>query len=100
VGTANGQSADPAIAQAVTGVCSEQTRYSHVLNGRFKGGYITRRYGQPAQGIHAVQLELCQDLYMQECAPYAYLPERARVLKPTLERMLRAGVEALHGLRA
>lgn len=100
VGTANGQSADPAIAQAVMGACAEQTRYSHVLNGRFKGGYITRRYGQPAQGVHAVQLELCQDLYMQECAPYAYLPERADVLRPTLERMLRAGLQALHGLRA
>jgi N-formylglutamate deformylase len=98
VGTANGESADPAIAQAVMQACAKEPRYSHVLNGRFKGGYITRRYGRPAQGIHAVQLELCQDLYMQECAPYAYLPERARALQATLEPMLRAGLQALHGL--
>jgi N-formylglutamate deformylase len=69
-----------------------------VLNGRFKGGYITRRYGQPERGIHAVQLELCQCLYMQESAPYAYLPERARLLQATLESMVRAALKALEGL--
>ncbi len=95
IGTADGQAAHPALAQAVMQVCSVQADYSHTLNGRFKGGYITRRYGQPERGIHAVQLELCQCLYMQEEPPYAYLPERARRLQPVLERMLRAALAAL-----
>lgn len=95
IGTADGQAAHPALAQALVQVCSSQADYSHVLNGRFKGGYITRRYGQPERGIHAVQLELCQCLYMQEEPPYAYLPERARRLQPVLERMLRAALAAL-----
>jgi N-formylglutamate deformylase len=98
VGTADGRSADPAIAQAVVQACDHNARFSHVLNGRFKGGYITRRYGQPERGIHAVQLELCQCLYMQESAPYAYLPERARLLQATLESMVRAALKALEGL--
>jgi N-formylglutamate deformylase len=95
IGTADGLAAHPAVAQAVMQVCAGQARYSHVLNGRFKGGYITRRYGQPGQGIHAVQLELCQCLYMQEEPPFAYLPERSRLLRPLLERMLRAALESL-----
>jgi len=98
VGTAGGQSADPASERAVMQACLQDKRYSHVLNGRFKGGYITRHYGQPAQGVHAVQLELCQRHYMQEMAPYAYLPEQAELLQPTLERMVRAAFVALEGL--
>ncbi len=98
IGTADGTAAHPSIAQAVLQACVADGHYSRVLNGRFKGGYITRRYGQPEHGIHAVQLELCQCLYMQEQAPYGYLPERARQLRPTLERMMRAAHQALGAL--
>jgi len=98
LGTADGRSAHPAMAQALLAVCAGQDRYSHVLNGRFKGGYITRHYGQPARGIHAVQLELCQCLYMQEAPPYAYLSERARQLQPLLGRMLQSALAALQEL--
>lgn len=98
VGTADGRAAHPAIAAAVMRACAEDGQFSHVLNGRFKGGFITRHYGRPEQGVHAVQLELCQALYMQEAPPYAYLPERARRLRPTLERMLRAAWQALRDL--
>ena len=63
-----------------------------VLNGRFKGGYITRHYGQPEQGIHAVQLELTQCSYMQETLPFAYLPERAGALQPTLQQLLQTAL--------
>lgn len=98
IGTADGQSTAPSIAQAVHQACGEAEAFSHVLNGRFKGGYITRHYGRPEQGLHAVQLELCQRLYMQEQPPYAYLPERARTLRPVLQRMLRAGLNALQRL--
>ncbi len=98
IGTADGKAAHPAIAQAVVQACAADPRYTHVLNGRFKGGYITRRYGQPERGIHAVQLELCQCLYMQEEPPYAYLPDRARQLRPTLQQMMRAALRALENL--
>jgi N-formylglutamate deformylase len=40
--------------------------YSSVVNGRFKGGYITRAYGDPSNNIHAIQLELSQHTYMDE----------------------------------
>jgi len=66
-----------------------------VLNGRFKGGYITRHYGQPGQGVHAVQLEMAQCLYMDESAPYAYREDRAAQVLPTLEAMVRATLGAL-----
>lgn len=99
IGTADGRSAHSSIAEAVMHACAQPPmHFSHVLNGRFKGGYITRQYGQPAQGVHAVQLELCQDLYMQQQPPYAYLPERARQLQPTLARMVQAALQALRGL--
>jgi N-formylglutamate amidohydrolase len=54
------------------------SKFSHVFNGRFKGGYITRQYGMPAQNIHAVQLELSQRIYMEEKLPYRYDPALAK----------------------
>ena len=98
VGTANGQAADPAIADAVMRVCEKFPQFSHVLNGRFKGGYITRHYGQPSTGIHALQLEMCQSLYMREAAPYDYLPDVAAKVIPTLEQMVEAALHALESL--
>ncbi|GGJ94691.1 N-formylglutamate deformylase [Pseudomonas matsuisoli] len=59
-----------------------------VLNGRFKGGYITRRYGDPALGVHAVQLELAQRAYMQEAAPYALEDAKAKALQPVLKALI------------
>lgn len=98
VGTASGQAADASIADAVMQVCQAFASFSHVLNGRFKGGYITRHYGQPSQGIHAVQLEMCQSLYMREAPPYDYLPERAAQVKPVLEQMIQAALHALESM--
>lgn len=64
--------------------------FSHVFNGRFKGGYITRHYGQPGKNIHAVQLEMSQRIYMDERAPYDYLPDRAAEVQPLLHELLTA----------
>lgn len=64
-----------------------------MLNGRFKGGHITRHYGNPAQGIHAVQVEMAQCVYMDETWPFAYRPERAARIQPSLKRMLAAVLE-------
>ena len=63
-----------------------------MLNGRFKGGYITRQYGRPAHGIHAIQLEMTQCSYMQEALPFDYLPEVAAGVQPHLKRLLEAAL--------
>ena len=94
IGTASGDSAHPAIAHAVMAVCGETGRFSHVLNGRFKGGYITRHYGRPDQHVHAVQLEMCQNLYMHETPPFAYDAALAAQVQPTLRAMLQAALDA------
>ena len=75
-------------------VCSDSVKFSHVLNGRFKGGYITRHYGRPDQHVHAVQLEMCQNLYMREAAPFAYEADLAALVQPTLRAMLQAALDA------
>ena len=72
-----------AIAQAAPG-------HTAVLNGRFKGGHITRHYGQPARNIHAVQLEMTQCSYMQEALPFDYLPEVAARIQPTVQQLIEA----------
>ena len=92
LGTANGESCDPALAQELLSIAKEAQGYTAVLNGRFKGGHITRHYGQPAQNIHAVQLEMTQCSYMQEALPFDYLPEVAAGVQPHLRRMLEAAL--------
>lgn len=71
---------------------SPHTQFSHVFNGRFKGGYITRTYGNPTNNVHAVQLEMCWSTYMQEHEPdpehFELDPARAAKLAPTLEALL------------
>jgi N-formylglutamate deformylase len=91
-GTASGQSCDPGLEDAVLHVAQLQDRYSVAHNGRFKGGYITRHYGQPAARVHAIQLEMCQCTYMDETPPFAYRPDLAAgvqgVLRESLEEAL------------
>jgi len=88
LGTADGRSCDPALRQALAEVLAGQQRFSHVVDGRFKGGHITRHYGRPEQGIHAVQLEKCWSSYMTEDAPFAWHDERAGELQPLLRRLV------------
>ena len=66
----------------------ESQAYTHIFNGRFKGGYITRHYGQPQRNIHAVQLEMSQCVYMNEAAPFAYRPDLAQQVQPVLKQAL------------
>lgn len=94
IGTADGASADGAIAEAVQTAARAATNFTSVLNGRFKGGYITRRYGRPADHIHALQLEMCQSTYMNETPPYAYDAARAAHIQPVLRRMIDAALAA------
>ncbi|MCU1740119.1 MULTISPECIES: N-formylglutamate deformylase [Pseudomonas] len=97
LGTFNGASCDPQLAARLEGICAAHPAYSHVLNGRFKGGHITRHYGDPAQDIHAVQLELGQCTYMEEFEPFNYRSDLAEptrvVLKELLQGLLAWGRE-------
>jgi len=90
LGTVEGRSCDPAITEALGRVLAAQSDYSQVVNGRFKGGYITRHYGRPERDQHAVQLEMCWRCYMQEQPPYAdaYDEARAAEVQPLLQRLL------------
>ncbi|MFJ4345965.1 N-formylglutamate deformylase [Pseudomonas sp. NPDC089401] len=88
LGTFNGASCDPHLAKRLQDVCAEAKDYSHVLNGRFKGGHITRHYGDPANHVHAVQLELAQCTYMDETAPFAYREDLALPTRKVLESLL------------
>lgn len=89
-GTADGSSCALGMTQAVVAVAQAQSQYSVALNGRFKGGYITRQYGQSNPSglrVHAIQLEMCQSVYMQEEYPFAYRPELAQQVQPLLQQM-------------
>lgn len=92
-GTADGTSCAPALADAVVATAREAQRYSIAVNGRFKGGYITRQYGRPADNVHAIQLEMCQCLYMDESDPFAYRPDLASQIQPALRQMVAAAVD-------
>ena len=93
LGTADGASCDKALAQQLLGIAEQAPGHTAVLNGRFKGGYITRHYGEPVRGIHAVQLEMTQCSYLQaEAPPFAYSAERAARIQPTLQQMLQAAL--------
>lgn len=94
LGTADGHSCAPALQAAVESVMGAQSQFTHVSNGRFKGGHITRRYGQPGAGVHALQLEMCQCTYMDETAPFGYRPDLAGKVRPLLQRMLDAALNA------
>lgn len=88
IGTVGGTSCAPDLLAAVAGVLDRCEDFSHVVDGRFRGGYITRAYGDPGRSVHSLQMELAQCLYMQEVVPFHYLPERAARLKPLLRELL------------
>lgn len=94
LGTADGRSCAPNVQAAAETVLAAQTDFSHVSNGRFKGGYITRQYGRPHEGIHALQMEMCHATYMDEPAPFAYRADLAVRVQPVLQRMLDAVMKA------
>ena len=94
LGTADGRACAAALQAAAEATMAAQSAYTHVSNGRFKGGHITRHYGHPERGIHALQLEMCQCTYMDETAPFAYRPDLAAQVQPLLQRMLDAVMDA------
>jgi len=104
IGTNDGRSCDPTLSDAIAAACAA-SQFTHVVNGRFKGGYITRSHGQPASGVHAVQMELACRGYMREPEhplspdnwPPAFDLNFATPLRTVLESVLRRCLEfALH----
>jgi len=89
IGTNEGRSCSPRVAAALRAPLEGQAHFSHVFDGRFKGGHITRHYGQPAGDVHAVQIELAQSGYMDESTA-AYDTARAAPLQSLLRALLEA----------
>jgi N-formylglutamate deformylase len=88
IGTASAKSCATSLRSAVEQVFSSQDLFSWVVDGRFKGGYITRTYGCPAQDVHAVQLEMSWRAYMLEGPPYSWHEARATRVRPVLESLV------------
>lgn len=88
IGTFDGKSCGVHVAETVKTICAAATDYTHVVNGRFKGGWTTRHYGDPDNNVHAIQMELTQSTYMQEHDPWAYLPQTADKIRPILRAVL------------
>jgi len=59
------------------------------VNGRFKGGWTTRHYDNPAAGVHAIQMELAQSTYMRETAPWTYEAGKADRLRSHISTILK-----------
>lgn len=89
IGTNDGETCDPRVEAAALGISDEADGFSSVVNGRFKGGWTTRHYGRPAEGLHAIQMELAQSTYLaEETAPWTYDDDKASRLRPYLARIL------------
>ena len=96
IGTNDGRSCSPEVEDAVVAAARGKD-FGHILNGRFKGGYITRHFGAPARGLHAVQLEIAQRVYMDELTG-VYDAAKAAHLRATLRDMLQAFLDTAEKL--
>jgi N-formylglutamate deformylase len=88
LGTASGASCASSLRAALAQVVQTQPQFTRAVDGRFKGGHITRWFGRPASGRHAVQLEMCWSTYMREQPPYQVEPARAARLTPVLRALV------------
>jgi N-formylglutamate deformylase len=88
LGTVGGTSCDAGLRAQLAAVFERHAaRWSSVVDGRFKGGHITRAYGRPAEGVHTVQLEMCWRAYMDESPP-AWNDMRAAEVLPLLHELV------------
>ncbi len=88
VGTNSGISCDAVVTKAAMDACKDQNT---VLNGRFKGGWTTRNYGQPTVGVHAIQMEIAQRAYLTaEAPPWSFDAKTAAPTRKVLAQMLQS----------
>lgn len=89
IGTNLGVTCAAEIETATLAICTSAVGYSSILNGRFKGGWTTRHYGRPAEGLHAIQMELAQSTYLSaETEPWVYDAPKAEALRKILTNIL------------
>lgn len=98
IGTFEGKSIGRPLENLIMTECHKEKSYSTILNGRFKGGWITRHHGRPAEDIHAIQMELSQINYMVEAKPFPYDQGKADQLRKLLKQIL-IGLENFKGGR-
>jgi N-formylglutamate deformylase len=90
IGTNNGKACDATLSERIAAIC-EASQWPHVVNGRFTGGWITRAYGRPKEGIHAVQMELAMRGYLRdESEPPPWDADFAKPIQQTLRAVLEA----------
>lgn len=100
LGTNDGTTCAPQVEAAAVGICAAARGYTHVLNGRFKGGWTVRHYGRPEEGLHAIQMELAQATHLaQEAPPFDYDPQRAASLRLHLADILTTLADLAPNLR-
>ncbi len=87
LGTASGASCSPTLQMRLQACLKSQSLFSFAVNGRFKGGYITRQYGNPEAGVQAVQLELAQLNYMDE-ETFEFDEGKARTVQDLISQLL------------
>ena len=100
LGTNDGRSCDKSLTKAVERIC-DASGHSRVTNGRFKGGWITRHYGDPENGVHAIQMELSCRGYLREPEgeptpenwPTAYDPDFAAPMRDVQKQILEASLQ-------
>ncbi|SDR20647.1 N-formylglutamate deformylase [Pseudovibrio sp. Tun.PSC04-5.I4] len=98
IGTNGGLTCALQIEAITVDSCRQDESVETVVNARFKGGWTTRRYGQPESGIHAIQMETAQRAYMFEQSPWTYAPERANKTRAVLKTILsKLEAQALSG---
>jgi N-formylglutamate deformylase len=102
IGTNDGATCAPELETIVANICAASGK-SHVVNGRFKGGWTTRHYGRPETGVHAIQMELAQRGYMAEPATlteanWPTLLDPAPPIRPVLEQLIAAALDFAKGL--
>jgi N-formylglutamate deformylase len=91
IGTDMGKTCAPTIEKATTEIAAKAEGYSHVLNGRFKGGWTTRHYGRPEDGVHAIQMELAQSTHLAtEAPPFVLDAAKVERLRSHLKNILEA----------
>ncbi len=91
IGTNLGATCASSIERTVLDICAKADGYETILNGRFKGGWTTRHYGNPAENIHAIQMELAQSTYLSaEAPPWGYDTKKAARLREPLAQILTA----------
>jgi N-formylglutamate deformylase len=101
IGTDSGKTCAPILEQLAARVVAGAEGFSSILNGRFKGGWTTRHYGRPDQGVHAIQMELAQSTHLAtEAPPFAYDEAKAvklrLILASLLERLEETALDLAH----